>query len=247
MAVALAAIAAISAGYTIYNAEHQKAQAKKLRNDYTRPAYEIPAATKAIVNKSAFEAGKFGLPGQDKIQAELDRNSASTRRSIKESGLSPIAMMQAFSASEQNNDMANEKLGIEAAKYKDQAQGRYMASLQGLAGEQKAQWNIDKFQPYDNAMAAASALTNAGMRNEEAGIHDALQSASNIALMNKMGYFNNGSGGREGYGAPNNGGYFNDGSGQWDMNSLKAQYEQLYGPMSHQELMLHLNSSPETK
>lgn len=185
MAAALA-IAAISAGYGIYNAEQQKSKAKKIRNSTTRPPYEIPSAVNDIVAKTAFNAGKYGIPGQAQIEAKLDESAAATRRSLKELGLSPFAMMGAYSASQKQTDNAVSNLGIKAAEYKDRAEGIHRNSLAMLAGEQGKQWNWNKQEPYLDDMATASAYENAGIRNEEAAVQGLLKSGSNYLLMEEM-------------------------------------------------------------
>lgn len=180
-------LAAAQLAYGLYNANKQKQEAKKIRKNINRPDYEIPQATKDMVARARFSAGTTGIPGGAQVEAKLDSSGAAHRRSIREAGLSPVAMMGAFAASQAITDQQKTNLGIAGAEHQDRATGVYLNTLRDLAAEQGREFNWNKIEPYLDQTSAASALENAGMRNEESAVNTALGNTANIVLMNRTG------------------------------------------------------------
>lgn len=184
MGIGLGLLTAAQFGYGIYNSEKQRKEADKIRKSTVRPKYRIPDATKELVRKTAFDAGTYGLPGQGQMEARLDQSGAATRRSIRESGLSPAAMMAAYAASQGVTDSQQTQIGINAAQHRERANSIYNQSLQLMAGQEQNQWDWDSKEKYLDATAAASALENAYLRNQESAVNTLFGNVGNMMMMN---------------------------------------------------------------
>ena len=74
------------------------------------------------------------------------------------------------------------QMNIADANFRVAGQERLMGAYNILAQYQDKEFDYNKAQPYDNAMAAASALTGASMQNRMAGTEDILGGISSAAL-----------------------------------------------------------------
>lgn len=147
-----------------------------------RPAYQIPSSIIEYLNQAKFNAMANGLPGQAQLEAKQAGQQANAIGAIERSQGSPSAMLTGIAAVNQNALQAGQDLAVKGAQYKAGQQGQYYNALRAMGNEQKSQWEWDKKSPYLNAMAAASALRNASMRNLQGGV-EGLSNIAQYALM----------------------------------------------------------------
>lgn len=167
-------------------------QARKARQfaSTPRPSYEIPQAVKEYLNQAKFNAMASGLPGAGQLEAKQAQQQANAIGAIQRTQQSPSAMLAGIAAVDQNAKNGGLDLAVKGAQYRAGQQGQYYNALQQMGKQQMAQWEWNKKSPYLNAMAAASALRNASMRNLQGGL-EGLSSIGQEALMLKKSAWKN--------------------------------------------------------
>lgn len=141
---------------------------KKKANEFAkteRPQYEIPKGVLDAVNQSKYLAGMRELPGQNLMEAKLGQNTAKGIAEMKNVAANPsdLASNVARMYGAQNDAMNN--IGIQAGQNWLGQQGQLNQSLNRLGQYQQQQWDYNQNQPYQNAMAASSALREGAFRN----------------------------------------------------------------------------------
>jgi len=165
----------------LYQAFGQNKEANRLAS-MKRPSYQIPSSIMEYLNQAKFNAMANGLPGQAQLEAKQAGQQANAIGAIQRSQGSPSAMLTGIAAVNQNALQAGQDLAVKGAQYRAGQQGQYYNALRAMGNEQKAQWEWDKKSPYLNAMAAASALRNASMRNLQGGV-EGLSNIAQYAIM----------------------------------------------------------------
>jgi hypothetical protein len=145
---------------------------KKKANEFAktqRPQYEIPQGVLDAVNQSKYLASMRELPGQNLMEGRLGQNTAKGIAEMKNVAANPadLASNVARMYGAQNDAMNN--IGIQAGQNWLGQQGQLNQSLNRLGQYQQQQWDYNKNQPYQNAMAASSALNEGAFRNAMAG------------------------------------------------------------------------------
>lgn len=252
-------------GWGLYESHEQKKKADEY-GQTGRPKQKITEGTKDYLAKSKFNAFQPGLAGQAQMEAELDRMGAENRRSIKESGLSPFAMMSGFGQTQDIINQQKSRLNIAGLQAQERAQGQYYNALNTLSAEERQLFDWNQKEPYLDDMAASSAYENAYLRNRNSTVNTLFGNISNLALMNEMNNPDSFSGGAGGgipsavepsYRAPqSSGGYTVPGAtasvpntlehretpvrytnSTMDLTAAKAEMESLYGPMTNEEFL----------
>lgn len=150
----------------------QKAQADKLRKQFDQPMYAIPEGMQEAYGLAQSRAFDTSLPGQSLIEAGIDRGQAAANRAIMESGLSGAERLAAINAGAGNRMDANTQLAMQMAQQQQQNLANYQNTLGQLAGYQEKQWQLNKQQPWMDAMEAANRLAEAGSQNIMTGLKD---------------------------------------------------------------------------
>jgi len=145
---------------------------KKKANEFAktqRPQYEIPQGVLDAVNQSKYLASMRELPGQNLMEGRLGQNTAKGIAEMKNVAANPadLASNVARMYGAQNDAMNN--IGIQAGQNWLGQQGQLNQALNRLGQYQQQQWDYNQNQPYQNAMAAASALREGAFRNAMAG------------------------------------------------------------------------------
>lgn len=184
LSAAMVAAQAIPELFKLGTALKQKSMAKKYAKT-PRPGYEIPQALKDYLAQTKFNASVSGLPGQSQLENKLQRQQASgIARSIQSQG-SAAERDMAAAAGDYSTKQALEDTAYDAARFKVARQQDYYTAQQQMAKQQLAQWDWDKKQPYIDAMAATSALTQSANENTMAaleGLMGAVQTAGMAGL-----------------------------------------------------------------
>lgn len=181
-------------GYRFYQGSKQKKEAAAFANK-PRPVSNVPIPPSALENERLAKDsyGVSGLPGQGYYENQLDRSVQSGARNLIETGhgADTAAGIAALENSKMN---AIEGMGADAAKLKLSKLATLMGANSELAGFENAKyqtdWNWNQRDPYLQAMAAASALKNAGDANQ----FNAISNISTLAAgaMSYGGYGNGG-------------------------------------------------------
>lgn len=150
----------------------QGIRAKKLGN-MKSPMYTVPQPITDNV-RAAQMAYAAGLPGQGRIENNIGQNTAAANQAIIQSQQSPAAMLAGISSVNQNANNAIADLGVNAAQYRASQLNSLMSARDALARYQDRQFEINKLRPFEQQMAAASALRGASQQN----LHGAAQSAA---------------------------------------------------------------------
>lgn len=163
-------------------AGHQANQAKKLAKT-ERPKYDIPEAVKQAVASARLQAGNTQLPGQNLAEQKLGQNTSNAIAELKNVSNNPndlatnVARLYQGQMGQQNN------LNIAAAQNFNDNQGMLRDQLGMLGQYQDKEWDINKFQPYKNNMAASSALREGAYRNAMSGVTDVASGLSGYGNM----------------------------------------------------------------
>ncbi len=136
----------------------QGIQAKKLLKKTERPKYVIPQAYKDYLNQAKFAAGVEGLPGEGQIKAQIGREAAGAIEGVQQSGQSAASQLQTIAAVNQNTNKSVENLAKAGAEFSASKVGDLYRAELAMGNQQEKQNEWDLYDPYKDAMAAASAL-----------------------------------------------------------------------------------------
>jgi len=134
-----------------------------------RPIYVRPDEIKQMVSMARSQAAQVGLPGEAQTQELLEADVANVIREASRTG-DPNAFLEAVSAATSKKSQATQQLAIAAARNFELRQERLMKVLEIGAAESRYEFDINLYQPYLAAQAAASALKEAGLENVQAGV-----------------------------------------------------------------------------
>ena len=158
----------------------QAYQAKQLGKT-PRPTYEIPQAVQEATNNAKYVAGMTQLPGQNIMEDRLGRNTSNALADLKEVSNSPSQLGANLAKVYGNQMNAENNLGIQAGQNWMNNQGLLRNQLTQLGQAQNYQFDYNKNQPYQNNMAARSALKEGSFRNLSAGVGDLSKSGTALA------------------------------------------------------------------
>jgi hypothetical protein len=159
---------------------------KKKGNEFSkiqRPQYNIPQSVLDQVNQAKYLASMRELPGQNLMEGRLGQNTAKGIAEMKNVVANPadLASNVAKMYGAQNDAMNN--IGMQAGQNWLGQQGRLNQVLGNLGQYQDKQWDYNVNQPYQDSMAASSALREGAFRNAMAAganIASALGGTANI-------------------------------------------------------------------
>ena len=180
-----AIIGAVGAGLKIYKGIRDANEAKR-QGRHKRPEYKVSERIKDTYNKSKFNAYKTGLPGENILINRIQRGTAGAVKGIKQSGASSSSIISGIAGVQANENDAYERMSLAGAQYKDRQIAEFYRQSQRLAGEERAAWDYNQNQPYQEAMATKSAMEYSRDQNIYGGVMD----LGNLAVeAEALGYF----------------------------------------------------------
>lgn len=170
----------VPAGINLVKAAHQNSLANDLNTK--RPYYEIPKAIQEATNSAKYQAGMTQLPGQNIMEDRLGRTTSNALADLKNVSNNPSQLGANIAKVYGNQMNAENNLGIKAAENWQNNQGLLRNQLGQLGRYQDYQFDYNQNQPYQNNMAARSALKEGAFRNLTAGVKDL--AATGVGLAN---------------------------------------------------------------
>lgn len=172
MPITAAAIAAgAGAVYKIGEGISENVKAKRLSKT-PRPTYAPPTAAEDALNLAKIRAARTTLPGQAMMENKIGATAANTIGALKEVSPTNASLLAGVSAAGANQGEQVTNLSIEAARQKAINEATLVSQLGTFAGYQDKAFEINKYQPYINAMNKAAQLQAAGKEKIYGGIKD---------------------------------------------------------------------------
>lgn len=129
-----------------------------------RPQYQPNQATQEMVNTSRTEANSSLVPGQAQMQDSIRATTANAVNNVQRNSTNSADILAAASAAQMGENRSMGQLYQQSLSYKDRARARHMQALSSMSQAQDQAWQINKQQPYTDAVATKSALFGAGMQ-----------------------------------------------------------------------------------
>jgi hypothetical protein len=149
----------------------QGAQAKKLANT-PRPDYQIPQEVLQSLNQAKMMASMTELPGQNLMESKIGQNVSKGISELERVSSNPADLASNVSRMYLGaNDQIN-NIGVQAAQQWLQNQGMLGNKLENMGVYRDKEFQLNQMDPYQNNMAAASALREGSFRNLNAAGED---------------------------------------------------------------------------
>lgn len=148
----------------------QNRQARDLRDNYKRPDYVIPSSATDSLGMARRNANLQQMPGMTAMQGRMDQNTANAAADIMGGTSSSAAALAALGnvyGAQQNQEA---DLGIDNAQFQIEQDNNLMQALDLYAGYQDKAFEMNKMNPYTEAMQSAGALSYAGDANVFGGV-----------------------------------------------------------------------------
>lgn len=185
MAIPLALMLAAQAIPTAINLGKsivQGKQAKKLA-ETPRPEFSIPQGVIDAVNNAKYVASMRELPGQNLMEGRIGQNLSRGIADLKNVASSPAELSTNIARMYSGSNNAINDIGLAAGQNWLNNQAGLRQALGQLGQYQDKQWQINKFQPYQNNMAASAALREGSFRNLSAAGQNLASGISGYANM----------------------------------------------------------------
>lgn len=162
----LAAIAALipslmQGGTAIYQGQ----QAKKLRDRYPRPNYQIPAEVGNVANMAQLAYNDPNLYGRNIAAQQIDSQGAFGAGRAMDAGKGTNEVLAAIAALNQNGNNSLQQLAVAGDQARNQRFGQMSGALNNLATYRDKAYTENQKEPYTNAQDAAALLAGASMQN----------------------------------------------------------------------------------
>ena len=177
LSLASSLIPSIAQGIT---GSRQKKEAERIRKETVRPIYETPMKAKKM-ESIAEQQATLGLVGRSTLEDRLRSSTAGAVRATEEVATSPASRLAAITATYGQEMEGMEDIAMADAQARLEAANRLARTYGAMADYQDKEFDINKQRPFEEAMAAASALTGAGMQNTQ-GMLEGLSRAGVAAL-----------------------------------------------------------------
>lgn len=181
LSLASSLIPSIAQGIT---GSRQKREAERIRKGTTRPAYETPMKAKKM-ESIAEQQATLGLVGRSTLEDRLRSSTAGAVRATEEVATSPASRLAAITATYGQEMEGMEDIAMKDAQARLESANRLARTYGAMADYQDKEFAYNKQAPYEEAMAAASALTGAGMQNTQ-GMLEGLSRAG-VATLSGLG------------------------------------------------------------
>ncbi len=208
----------------------QGVKANRIGENTVRPIRKTNEYYKDFLSNAQAEAFVSGIPGEGQIRNDLFESQAGAMEAISQSQQSPVAMMMGFLGAQENANESIERIGTAGANYRAGQLNNYYNALQVNAQQEDLNWQYNEAAPYDEAMAAKSALEYGSRANIFGGVKGLAQTGVNAMVMAKQGAFKSGAPAEswESQVDPSI-------SNTYDLQALRSNLEQIYGPMTDQQ------------
>jgi hypothetical protein len=158
----------------------QKKEAERLRKGTTRPTYETPLSAKKALGISEQQATQ-GLVGRSILEDRLRGSTAGAVRATEEVATSPASRLAAITATYGKEMEGMEDIAMADTQARLEAANRLSRAYGAMADYEDKEFAVNKQAPFEDTMAAASALTGAGMQNVQGSL-EGLSRAGAAAL-----------------------------------------------------------------
>jgi hypothetical protein len=166
LSLASSIIPSIAQGIT---GRKQKREAERLRKSTTRPTYETPMSAKKMQGIAEQQATQ-GLVGRSILEDRLRSSTAGAVRATEEVATSPASRLAAITATYGQEMEGMEDIAMADTKARLDAANRLARAYGTMADYEDREFDINKQRPFEDTMAAASALTGAGMQNVQGAL-----------------------------------------------------------------------------
>jgi hypothetical protein len=147
----------------------QKREAERLRKSTTRPTYETPMSAKKMQGIAEQQATQ-GLVGRNILEDRLRSSTAGAVRATEEVATSPASRLAAITATYGQEMEGMEDIAMADTKARLDAANRLARVYGTMADYEDREFDINEQRPFEDTMAAASALTGAGMQNVQGSL-----------------------------------------------------------------------------
>jgi len=147
----------------------QKKEAERLRKGTTRPTYETPLSAKKALGISEQQATQ-GLVGRSILEDRLRGSTAGAVRATEEVATSPASRLAAITATYGKEMEGMEDIAMADTQARLEAANRLSRAYGAMADYEDKEFAVNKQAPFEDTMAAASALTGAGMQNVQGSL-----------------------------------------------------------------------------
>ena len=158
-------------------AAYQNKMANKVAKP--RPTYTRPGE---VVTAEALAANAYNSAGDTRLEQQaIDNSVANSAYQLGNSGNSSATNMAMIAALNANANRAKTTAVLEGRQRKDQLRGNYQQQLSNSAQYTDKEFQVNKFEPYQNAALAAQQLKSAAGKNMEGAIKDLIAGGLNAA------------------------------------------------------------------
>lgn len=173
---------AIPTGINLVKSAVQGHKANQLAKT-PRPTYEIPQGVLDAVNNAKYVASMRELPGQNLMENRIGQNVSRGIADLKDVSSNPSELASNVARMYLGSNNALNDIGIAAGRNWLGNQAALRDALGTLGEYQNRQWELNKYQPYANNMAASSALREGSFRNLSAAGQNIASGISGYANM----------------------------------------------------------------
>lgn len=165
---------------------YQWQKAKQLEKEAgARPEYVAPESATQALQNAQLEAMSRKYPGQEIYEQQIDQNLANQVYSAQNTASSSVGALEAIRGANTGANQLYQQSAIQGAEYQSRAKRDYIDQLMNYAGYQDKEWELNKWNPYEQKSTAAAALYGAAVNNAAEGI-----SAGNYGGETAMGAVN---------------------------------------------------------
>lgn len=182
----LAVPAVLNAASKWFSGNSQEKEAKRILAQNKRPDYVIPNALKSNFAQAEYNAASKRMPGQSVMEGNVASGVGRAVGGAIDSQRDPASIAAVLAATQANANKSNQQIGLMGANYQDNQMQKLFGVRNQYAGQELAEWDWNKKQKYLSAMAAASALQNAGGLNKAGAFND-VANLSTAVMFQQMG------------------------------------------------------------
>lgn len=160
-------------------ARKQRKMAERLIEENQRPFYQIPESARRALNISQGMSTQ-GLPAYDVAQMQIDQSTQSGTQAMQQAASSPAELLASLGGLYSQNMNAQQNLAVQNAQTRQQNMLNYQNALNQFASWEDKQFDVNQWQPYEQAAAAASALTQAADANRYAAVTEGVGALDSV-------------------------------------------------------------------
>lgn len=170
---------AVGAASKLGMAAYQNKMSKKVAKP--RPTYNRPGE---VQTAEGLAANAYNSAGDTRLEEQaIDNSAANAVYQLSNSGNNSATNMAMIAALQGSANQAKTQAVLGARTRKDELRGQYEQALNNSAQYSDKEFQVNKFEPYQNAALAAQQLKSAAGKNMEGGIKDAISVALNAASL----------------------------------------------------------------